>query len=183
MQVTAVIARKDARIAMKSKRMSRVKLGTGLTAMMVFMALVLAGCTEGAGDGTVSEAAYISFILGKFTTMSSAATGLNDQVNAFTDQSLEDTTWVETTKKNLETLQGACDEIIAFTGTPPKYQDIHGQLVDLATQGKEAMTQYEMGIDQKDYDTLQLANAQISKLSDNMGSYVTTIKDKLSEAQ
>lgn len=159
-----------------------IKKGSVVILATLLFSTIVSGCATNT-NGTVSEAKYISFIVGKFTSMSTAAKGMDDQVKNFSESSLSDSKWVETTKGYIGTLTADCDEIINFQKAPESFSDVHSQLVTLATQGKEALTEYSEGIDTKDFDTLRSANSKIAQLADSMGGYVQTLNAKLGELQ
>lgn len=185
--VVAVILKKMAAVknveAVKMYRQKNwIKKGSVVIIATLLFSTIVSGCTTNT-NGTVSEAKYISFIVGKFTSMSAAAKGMDDQVKNFSESSLSDSKWVETTKGYIGTLTADCDEIINFQKAPESFADVHSQLVTLATQGKEALTEYSEGIDTKDFDTLRSANSKIAQLADSMGGYVQTLNAKLGELQ
>lgn len=156
-------------------------------ALVLMMAAVIiflfAGCSGPVSTAkeAVSETQYLSFILGKFTSMSQSAQTLQNQMTNFSASSLTDDTWVSATKDAIASLQSDCDAIIAYTDVPNKYADLHKQLTDLAAQGKSALTDYSAGIDNKDLNTLISANAKLAQMAGDMSTYVDTLKSQTNQ--
>ncbi|MEG0378662.1 MAG: DUF6376 family protein, partial [Eubacterium sp.] len=145
--------------------------------VLLMAVLFTAGCTSQKSE--VSKPKYVSFLMSKFTAITSSMETVKKNISNFSEASLSDTHWVDSMNTEISKAKAVCDEIINYTGAPADFTNLHTKLVEMANQVKPALESYEQGIKNKDFAMLSAANEQLNKAMGSVDQYLSQLKSEI----